>query len=98
MTITERNLLQRGAVERIEINRAFQATHRLFLFALAALDVTLQLEYSGVIGQGFSGDLQFGKGSVIIQESTIKVSRAHEVHFASFGMQPQRLLKEAKCT
>src|SRR5436190_24257269 len=92
MTISERNLLERGAIARIEINRAFQATHRLFLFTLAALDVTLQLEYSGVIGQGSGGDLLFRQSSVVIQVSTIKVSRAHEVHFASLGMQPQRLL------
>src|SRR5262245_39004846 len=89
MTITERNLLQRGAVARIEINRAFQATHRLFLFALAALDVTLQLEYPGVIGQGFGGDLQFGQGSLIIQESTIKMSRTREVCFTRIWMEAE---------
>src|SRR5215471_19840779 len=92
MTITEGNLLQRGAVARIEVNRAFQATHRLFLFALAALYVTSQLEYPGVVRQGFGSDLQFGQGSLIIQESTIKMSRACEVHFASVGMQAQCLL------
>src|SRR5215216_4455438 len=59
MTITEGNLLQRAAVSRIEINSAFEATHRLFLFALPTLDVTLQLEYPGIIGQGLGGNLQF---------------------------------------
>src|SRR5712672_1538968 len=92
MTITERNLLQRGAVARIKINGALQATHRLFLFALAPLYVTFELEYPGVIRQGFGSDFQFGQGSLIIQESTIKMSRAREVHFASVGMQPQCLL------
>ena len=38
MTITERNLLQRKAVARIEINGALQAPHRLFLFALTTLE------------------------------------------------------------
>ena len=40
MMITERDLLQREAVARVQINCALQTAHRLFLFALAPLDVT----------------------------------------------------------
>ena len=40
MMVTERNLLQRESVARVEIDGTLQTTHRLFLFALAALDVT----------------------------------------------------------
>src|SRR5215211_5952956 len=51
VTISERNLLERKAVARIEINGALQATDRLFLFALATLNVTLQLEDTGIVRQ-----------------------------------------------
>ncbi len=44
-SVTERNLLKRENVARVEINRALQIAHRLFPAALAALDVTFQLEY-----------------------------------------------------
>ena len=90
MTITERNLLQRAAVARIEINGALQATHRLFLFALATLNVTLQLENTGIIGQGLGGDFQFGQSGVIIEIASIKILRACEVCFT-------RIRMEAKC-
>ena len=41
MMVTERNLLERESVAGVEINGAFQTVHRLFLFALATLDITL---------------------------------------------------------
>src|SRR5437764_888470 len=90
MTITERDLLQREAVARIEINGALQATHRFFLFALATLDVTLQLENTGIIRQGLGGNVQFGQSRVIIEVASIKVLGARQVCFT-------RVWMEAKC-
>src|SRR5947207_8964327 len=90
MTITERDLLQREAVARIQINCALQATHRFFLFALATLDVTLQLENSGIIRQGLGGNVQFGHSGVIIEVASIKVLSPYEVCFT-------RIWMEAKC-
>ena len=40
MMITERNLLKRKSVARVEIDRALKTAHCLFLFALATQDVT----------------------------------------------------------
>src|SRR4030095_6300420 len=80
-TITERNLLQHVAVARIEINGALQATHSLFLFALATLDVTLQLEDTGTVGEGFGSDFQFGEGRAVIEGGLIKVSGASQMCF-----------------
>src|SRR5262249_23036489 len=79
MTITERNLLQRPAVARVQINGALQVTHRLILFTLATFDVTLQLENTGIIRQGFGGDFQFGQSAVIIEVASIKILRTRQV-------------------
>src|SRR6476661_709596 len=86
VTISEGNLLERKAVPRIQINRALQATDRLFLFALATLNVTLQLENTGIIGQRFGSDLQFGESGIVVEVTPIKVLRACQVRFPCIRM------------
>src|SRR5437879_5326630 len=88
-TITERNLLQHVAVPRIEINGALQATHRLFLFALATLDVTLELENTGTIGEGLGGDFQLGQSAVIIEVASIQILSACELCFTRIWTEPK---------
>src|SRR5262249_10097064 len=92
MTITKRDLIQRVDIARIEIHGALQATHRLFLFALATLDVTLELEYPRVIGQGLGGYLQFRQSGVIIQVASIKILSAGQVRFTRIRIEPECLL------
>src|SRR6476620_6909192 len=86
MTINEGDLLQYDAVARIEINRALQAMHRLFVFALATLNVTLQLENTSIIRQALGCDFQFGQSGVIIEVALIKVLGACEVCFTRIWM------------
>ena len=57
---------------------------------LATLDVTLQLENTGIIRQGLGGDFQFGQSAVIIEVASIKVLGACEMCFT-------RIWTEAKC-
>src|SRR5437667_6906383 len=49
--VTQRNLLQHVNVARIEISRTLEISNGLFPAPLTSLDVTLQFEYSRVIGQ-----------------------------------------------
>src|SRR5438067_4582973 len=90
VAITERNLLQREAVARIQINGALQAAHCFLLFALATLDVTLQLKNTGIVRQGLRGDFQLGQSGVIIEVAAIEVLRARQMCFT-------RIPTEAKC-
>src|SRR3954469_13297548 len=90
MAITERNLLQHEAVAWVQINGALQATHGLFLFALAALDITLQLKNTRIIRQGLGGHFQLGQCSVIIEVAPIQILRACEMCFT-------RIWTETKC-
>src|SRR5215472_4276628 len=92
MTITEGNLLQREAIARIEINGALQTTHRLFLFALATLDVTLQLEHTGIVRQGLSGHVQLGERAVIIEVAAIEVLGACQMCFTCIRTEAKRRL------
>src|ERR1051325_1848187 len=91
VTITEGNLLQSNeAVERIQLDGTLQATHCLFLFALATLNVTLQLEETGIVRQSFGCYFEFGHSAVIVEIASIKVLRTCQVCLT-------RIRTEAKC-
>ena len=80
-SVTDRDLLQREKVARIEINGALQVSCGFFPASLAPLNETLQLDYPGIIGQGLVGNFQFSQGTAIIAISPIKIFRTREVRF-----------------
>ena len=84
-SVTDRNLLQHKKVARIEINRALKVSRGLVPASLTPFDIALQLEYPGIIGQGLGGNFQFYQSPVVIEISSIKISRAFEVGFACIG-------------
>lgn len=65
-SVTDCNLLQREKVARIEVNRVLETSCGLFPVPLPPLDVTLQLDYLAIIGQGLGSNFQFSEGTVII--------------------------------
>src|SRR5262245_61415028 len=89
MTITEGDLLQYDAVAGIEVSRALQTMYRLFLFALATLDIALELENTGVVRQDLGGEFQFGESGVIIEIALIKILGACEVCFTRIRVEPK---------
>src|SRR4029450_9225344 len=84
-SVTDRDLLQREEVARIEINRVLQVLCGFFPESLAPLNETLQLEYPGIIGQSLAGNSQLGQSAVIIEVSPIKIPRTREVRFTRIG-------------
>src|SRR6266567_2965432 len=91
-SVTDRNLLERVNVARIEINRVLEVSCGLFPALLPPLDKTLQLKYPRIIGQALAGSFQFSQGAVIIEVSPIKISRAREMRLACIGTKAKRLL------
>src|SRR5437868_412472 len=81
-SVTDRDLLQREKVTRVEINRALKVSCGFFPASLTPLDVTRQLEYPWIIGQSLAGDFQFSQGTAIIEISPIKILRTREACFA----------------
>src|SRR4029077_1799775 len=90
--VTDRNLLQRENVARIEINRPPEATQSLGVFSLATLDVTFQFGHPGVIGQVAAGNFQFGQRVAIIEVASIEILRAREMCFARIRTEAKRRL------
>src|SRR4029077_13015342 len=84
-SVTDRDLLQREKVARVEINRALQVLCGFFPASPAPLNETLQLEYPGIIGQSLAGNLQLSQSAVIIEISPIKIPRTREVCFTRIG-------------
>jgi hypothetical protein len=84
-SVTDRDLLQREKVARVEINRALQVFCGFFPASLATLNETLQLEYPRIIGQSLPGNSQLSQSAVIIEISPIKILRTREVRFTRIG-------------
>src|SRR5439155_11504484 len=84
-SVTDRDLLQREKVARVEINRSLQVLCGFFPASLAPLNETLQLEYPGIIGQSLAGNFQLSQSAVIIKVSPIKILRTREVRFTRIG-------------
>jgi hypothetical protein len=59
---------------------------------LAALDVTLELEYPWVIGESLAGSFQFSQRATIITVSTIKMPGTRKVCFARIWTEAKRCL------
>ena len=85
ISVTDRNLLQHEKVARVELDRALEVSCGFFPAPLAPLDITLQLEYAEIIGQGLAGNFQFSQCAVIIEISSIEISGTCEVCFACIG-------------
>src|SRR4029077_12126596 len=88
--VTQRNLLQHVNVARIEISRTLEILYRFFPASLTPRDVTLQLEYPGIVRQGLPGNFQFSQCTVVIEISSIKILGTCKVHFA-------RIRTETEC-
>ena len=76
----------------VEINRVLQVSCGLFPAPLAPLDVTLQLEYPGIIGQGPTGNHQFSKSAVVVEISLIKILRPRKMRFTGIWTETRRRL------
>src|SRR5437588_5608613 len=70
--ITERDLLQRIKIARIDLKRALDVLQGLFAFTLPAQDVACELEHSGIVWQSASGHFELRQGSIIIEIPAIK--------------------------
>src|SRR5438067_13940307 len=89
-SVTNRNLLKREKIARIEVNRALQISCGFFPAPLTPLDETGEIEYPRIIGQSLAGNFQFSQGTAIIAISPIKILRTREVRFT-------RIRAKAKC-
>ena len=58
----------------------------------ATLDVALEREWAGVIGQGLAGKLQFTQSALIIQVPSVKVLRTCKMCFACIRTEAKRRL------
>src|ERR1700760_1895123 len=85
--VADRNLLQGYNVARVKLYRALEVTQCLFLFALAALNVSVQLEYLRIIWQALASNTQFSESAPIIQVSLIKIRRTRQMCFTCIRTQ-----------
>ena len=74
-SVTERNLLKRFSVSRVEITRAFQVLCGLLPASLPPLDVSHHPEYPRIIRQGLLSNFQFSQSAIVIEVPMVKDSR-----------------------
>src|ERR1700730_1771552 len=91
-SVTERNLLKRFSVSRVEITRAFQVLRGLLPASLPPLDISHHPDYPRVIRQGLAGNLQFGQSATIIELAMIKISRMRQMRFTRIWTKAKRAL------
>src|ERR1700756_2455788 len=84
-SITERDLLERFNVARVEVTCALHILYGLFPAPLSPLDITHQLKDPGVIWQGLTGNLQLRQRAFVIERSMIEILPAREVSFTRVG-------------
>src|SRR5882724_246054 len=90
ISVTDRNLLQREKVAWVELDRALQISCGFFPAPLAPLDITLQLEYPKIIGQGLASNFQFSQSAIVIEVASIEISGTCEVCFTCIGPEAKR--------
>src|SRR4030095_5253513 len=91
-SVTERNLLTRFSVSRVEIACAFQVLHGLLPASLPSLDISHHPEYQRVIRQGLASTLQFSQRPTIIEVAMIKISRMRQMRFTRIWTKAKRAL------
>src|SRR3954447_3530166 len=79
-------------VARVELNGPIKISNRFVPAPLTPFDVTLQLDYSRVIGQALRGNFQFSQSAIVIEISPIKILGAREVRFPSVRLETRRRL------
>ena len=81
ITVTQRKLLKRVQVARVELKRTLQVLYGFFPPSLPPLDVTGQLEYLWIVRQALTGNAQFSQSTIVIEVSPIKIPRTPQVRF-----------------
>src|SRR5215472_2980993 len=77
---------------RVELNGPLKISYRLVPAPLTPFDVTLQPDYSRIIGQTLRGNFKFSQSAIIIEISPIKILGAREVGFPSVRSETRRRL------
>ena len=83
--VTERNLQQRGKIERVEFGRVLKVLQRLFLFTLATQNGTLQFEYFRIVRQSLARRGEFGQRAIIVEVSHVQILGTGEMGFTRIG-------------